>query len=457
MTGVPLSAMLTAQFAASPLRAAGLDEPSAAAKAVRFAKAASELSQLAGTGRTAHAFFVPGRVEVLGKHTDYAGGRSIVAAVDKGFCIVAAPREDNTVRIIAAASGEYCEFPLDPQLTPRQGHWANYPMTVARRLAGNFGPQLRGADIAFDSDLPPAAGLSSSSALIIASYFALAAGNDLCDRTQYKANLPSTLALAEYLGTVENGQTFGALVGDRGVGTFGGSEDHTAILCGRGGCLGQYSYCPLRHERDIAMGGGLVFAIAASGVLAEKTGGAMELYNRASQLAAAAAQVWRAASGRSDPHLAAAIAGSPDAPARIRAALAAGGGGFSAADLLRRFEHFYGENEQIIPAAGDALAAGDLAEFGRQVDHSQTQAELLLGNQVPQTIHLARSARMHGAAAASAFGAGFGGSVWAMVPPSQAESFIDTWRCDYAARFPGEAQRAQFFLTRPGPAAMQLA
>ncbi len=456
MKGRPLSALLDPAVTAVPLAARGLQSASAASKAAIFLQAARELSQMAKASSLVHAFFVPGRIEVLGKHTDYAGGRSIVAAVDKGFCVLVAPRADCTVRVIAAATGEFAEFPFDPELSPRGGHWSNYPMTVARRLARNFGQHLVGADIAFGSDLPPASGLSSSSALIIASYFALAAANDLQDRPQYAANIDSNITLAEYLGTVENGQTFGTLAGDRGVGTFGGSEDHTAILCGRPGCVGQYSYCPVRHERDIAVGTEQVFAIAASGVIAEKTGGAMELYNRASRLAAAAAQQWRLVSGRDDRHLAAAVAGCRDGVDRIREALAGARGEFAPADLLRRFEHFYAENELIIPAAGDALAAGDLAEFGRQVERSQQGAERLLGNQVPQTIHLAASARKHGAAAASAFGAGFGGSVWALVGQSQGEKFIDEWRRDYAAHFPAEAERSMFFLTRSGPAAMPI-
>ena len=99
----------------------------------------------------------------------------------------------------------------------------------------------------------------------------------------------------------------------------------------------------------------------------------------------------------------------------MRDVLAAGTcGEFAGADLLRRFDHFYAESEQIAPAASEALAAGDLDEFGRQVDRSLELADTLLGNQVPETIFLARSVRQIGAAAASAFGAGFGGAVWAL-------------------------------------------
>jgi galactokinase len=84
------------------------------------------------------------------------------------------------------------------------------------------------------------------------------------------------------------------------------------------------------------------------------------------------------------------------------------------------------------------------------VDRSQALAEQALDNQVPETIALARLARANGAAAASAFGAGFGGAVWAMVPGSAAESFTAAWRAAYAQEFPSRAARSRFLLTAPG-------
>ncbi len=86
------------------------------------------------------------------------------------------------------------------------------------------------------------------------------------------------------------------------------------------------------------------------------------------------------------------------------------------------------------------------------VDRSQAGAETLLGNQVPETIALARMARANGADAASAFGAGFGGSVWAMTSAADAHEFAETWRDAYRGAFPAAAASAQFFITRPGPA-----
>jgi len=447
---------------AERLAARGLSGAAVEAKAGRFARCGRALRRAGvAADAAARAFFVPGRIEVLGKHTDYAGGSSLVAAPERGFCLVAADRGDATVRALALDVGDAAEFAVADDLAPTVGHWSNYPMTTARRLARNFPGGLCGADVAFSSDLPVAAGMSSSSALMVAFYLALAAANRLDERPEYRRNIATTESLAEYLGTVENGQTFGTLVGDKGVGTFGGSEDHTAILCCRPGMLSQYAYCPTRPQRTIPMPAGYTFAIASSGVAAEKTGEAMDLYNRASRLASAVAQVWRGVTGRDDATIADALASSEpeQAAARMRRILAAPPADcpFSAADLVARFEHFRAENGQIIPAAGDALAEGDFAAFGRLVDRSQHLAETRLGNQVPQTVFLARGGRELGAAAASAFGAGFGGSVWALVRQDEADAFLTTWAARYAQAHPAAAGQAVFFATGPGPAAFELA
>ncbi|MDZ7620293.1 MAG: hypothetical protein U1E05_25100, partial [Patescibacteria group bacterium] len=146
------------------------------------------------------------------------------------------------------------------------------------------------------------------------------------------------------------------------------------------------------------------------------------------------------------------VRSTPDAADRLRDVVArCPHAGFDSAALLRRLEHFFGESERIIPAAADALAAGHLDQFGQLVDESQSGAERLLENQVPQTIHLARSARECGAAAASAFGAGFGGSVWALVAEPAAEAFLASWAAHYRTAFPAEAEHAVFFLSGAGP------
>ena len=110
---------------------------------------------------------------------------------------------------------------------------------------------------------------------------------------------------------------------------------------------------------------------------------------------------------------------------------------------------------EIIPAASDALDRGSLTEFGMVVDHSMRLAESNLGNQVPETVTLQRSARELGAVAASAFGAGFGGAVWALVREDGADAFLAQWSERYAKKHRKVSREAVFFLSRAGPHAYQ--
>jgi len=75
----------------------------------------------------------------------------------------------------------------------------------------------------------------------------------------------------------------------------------------------------------------------------------------------------------------------------------------------------------------------------------------LLGNQVPETTWLAKQARALGGYAASAFGAGFGGSVWALVERSEAGQFANRWREAYQRSPHSAARNSQIFVTAAGP------
>ena len=155
--------------------------------------------------------------------------------------------------------------------------------------------------------------------------------------------------------------------------------------------------------------------------------------------------------GSGPPTLADAIRSSSGAPARIRALLKR-----CDRSLIDRFEQFLVESEQIIPAVADAICKGQIDRIGPLVDRSQHLAETMLGNQVDQTKSLARTARELGAVAASAFGAGFGGSVWALISETQAEDFRQRWKEKYHDLFPRNRDRSAFFITRAGPGVVHL-
>jgi galactokinase len=401
------------------------------------------------------SYWTPGRIEVLGKHTDYAGGRSLLCATERGFVVSARPRDDDQVIVIDVVNDAHGEFFMSPA-QPERTHWFNYPATVTRRLARNFGT-LRGAEIAFGSDLPRASGLSSSTALIIGVFAALADRNRLDTHPEYVANIASPEDLAGYLGAVENGQSFATLSGDTGVGTRGGSQDHTAILCSRPHRLVRYRFGPVEREGEIAAPEGLTFVVASSGVAAAKTGAARERYNRGAAMVAALLEAWREATGDRATSLGELDRRDHTALERLRALIARQPhGGFSREDLVGRLDQFMREALILVPDAATALAAGDLTQFGALVDQSQAAAEQGLRNQVPETISLVRSARELGAVAASAFGAGFGGSVWALVATPELERFTAEWRAQYAREHAEPAARAELFATDAGPPFLRL-
>jgi galactokinase len=446
------------------LRSAGMSQRSAARHAAQLAMLTASLRELGATA-VDHAarYWVPGRIEVLGKHTDYAGGRSLLCAVERGFTMVAAPRSDARLRILDLRLMELAESEIGPEMSAPARHWSTYPFTVARRMARDFPTlgRVRGADIVFFSDLPRAAGVSSSSALVVATFLALAEVNDLSSLPEFVEHIGDNEHLAGYLGAVENGWSFGHLAGDTGVGTLGGSEDHTAILCGRPDELVQYTFRPVHFERAVPVPAGHTFAVGVSGVRAEKTGAARERYNRASRSMSVIAEIWRRATGRDEATAAAVIASSPTALDELRAVITSADTsetGLTPQQLLARLDHFVVESTELIPAASDALAHHDLIAFGDIVNRSQARAERLLENQIDETVALARSARELGAVAASAFGAGFGGSVWALVRSDTADDFLRRWERHHRERFPSAApgDDESFFVTNAGPSAIRI-
>lgn len=431
----------------------GMTEGEAATKAAAFARADEALDGIDASGDR-WSIWVPGRLEVFGKHTDYAGGRSILCAVERGFVVRAALRRDRTVRAVDVALNDRCETSLDPASTSDVPGWPHYVATVARRLAANFPSARCGVDLAFSSDLPFAAGMSSSSALMIAVFVSLAKSNDLRSSEEFRREIFSREELATYLSCIENGEPFRSLPGDEGVGTFGGSQDHTAIMCGMAGRLLQFAFRPVRREAVYRMPSTHVFVIASSGIAAEKTAGARDAYNLASAMVRHLLDTWNASTGRDDGSLDDALRSDPDAWPRLRT-IARSSGAHDPALLERRLEQFVLEAHQLVPAAGSALARGALAELGPLADRSQRASEEWLDNQVLATSALARQARELGAVAASAFGAGFGGSVWALVPSASAGAFTSSWKASYDAAFPQLTPHAQFFATTAGPGANQ--
>lgn len=385
---------------------------------------------------------IPGRIELVGKHVDYAGGRSITCAVDLAIRAEARPLAEPVLRVRDSQRPETVELPLHSACTAPEGHWSAYAAAVVRRLCRDFPGVNTGVDLRLDSTLPESAGLSSSSAFVVAVATALVEANALHDTPAWREAVPTLLAQAEYFGALETGAPFGPFAGDRGVGVRGGAQDPVAIVCARPGHCGVFSYLPAQLEQYVPWPTGFVLVVAVSGVEATKTGNARDQYNRVADSMRALAS---AAQG---PTVADVL--TQGGHARLESIAAAGLPGFPASYLVPRLRQFREEVEEVVPAVAAALAANDLTTLGHWVDRSQAMAAAGLGNQVPETTALQRLAREQGAAAASAFGAGFGGAVWAMVAEHHAEVFRALWTQHYLAAFPQHSAQFRSFITRPG-------
>ncbi|MFA5909534.1 MAG: galactokinase family protein [Vicinamibacterales bacterium] len=398
--------------------------------------------------------FSPGRVEIFGKHTDYAGGQSLLAAVPRGIALVARPRSDGIVRVGDIRDGQVVEVDPSAEAPPEYRGLRRYVHVVARRFFLNFPGCELGAEIAIASDLPRASGLSSSSALVVGVASALITRAGLKHRDEWHRHLPTVQHLAWYLGCVENGLDYEGLPGAAGVGTHGGSEDHTAILACRLGHASLYRFVPVTALGEVPMPDDWTFVIASSGVQADKAGSVMARYNRASNAARALHAIWNQRAGAPAPSLSAAVTSAPDALARFDRWLDDGAAPFSPADLRRRLRHFVNEDARA-PLAAQAFAAADRGALGDLSRASQLEAESLLGNQIPETVALANLAREVGAFASSSFGAGFGGSVWALTTARDAQAFAEEWTRAYERRMPGVGT-VPWFIARPGPPATEI-
>ena len=125
-------------------------------------------------GTEARLFRAPGRVNLIGEHTDYNDGFVLPMAIDREACVAIAPRADRLVRIHAVNLDEHAEFDLDHPGARERGIWLDYIEGVARALERRGDARLGGADLAIASDVPVGAGLSSSAALEVSSGLALA-------------------------------------------------------------------------------------------------------------------------------------------------------------------------------------------------------------------------------------------------------------------------------------------
>jgi galactokinase len=114
----------------------------------------------------------PGRVNLIGEHTDYNGGFVMPAAIDFSTLVAISPRTDRVVSAFSHNLNEEFSFSLDDLSAQPRGHWGDYVQGVALELE-QAGYRLKGADLRIEGEVPIGAGLSSSAAIEVATGYAL--------------------------------------------------------------------------------------------------------------------------------------------------------------------------------------------------------------------------------------------------------------------------------------------
>lgn len=314
----------------------------------------------------------PGRVNLIGEHTDYNDGLCLPFAIERGLTVTARRLGERRVEVEALDIGERDAFGLD-DIEPANGWRAFARGTVAELLAA--GHDVPGASLRVESDLPSGAGLSSSAALEAGLALALLGlvGEEGADRIE----------LAKLCSRVENDW----------VGANTGLLDQLAVLLGAEGRALRLDVRSLEiRSLPFELADGWTLVTVDSGAEHEHASGG---YNeRRAECAAACERL-------GIPSLRDATAGDvsslPD-------------------PLSRRVRHVLTENARVDETV-DALAAGDLEAVGALLDASHASLRDDYDASVDAVERTVDALRAAGAGGARMVGGGFGGSVLALLPP----------------------------------------
>ncbi len=340
----------------------------------------------------------PGRVNLIGEHTDYNEGFVLPVAIDRAIYIAARARADRQVRLLALDMGQRAEFTLDAIVRDEAAMWSNYVRGVALFLQ-EAGYALRGLDGVIQGDVPRGAGLSSSAALEMAAALAFVATSGLAlDRVQM------------------------ALIGRRAENEFVGVQ--TGIMDQFISALGRRDHalwidCRSLDYRLVPLPADVRLVVADSGV---RRGLVASAYNQR-----------RAECEEGVRRLAERLPG-------IRALRDVSVAAFEAhKDVLpepvrRRVQHVVYENQRVLDAVA-ALERGDLAAMGRLMDASHTSLRDLYevsGPELDALVEIARS--VPGCLGARLTGAGFGGCTVNLVEQRAVPAVVAAIERDYPAR-----------------------
>ncbi len=368
----------------------------------------------------------PGRVNLIGEHTDYSGLPVLPIAIDRALLVAAAPNDSGVVEVRSESFDPPARIRRDAPDAGIAGPWHGYLAGALAELAA-VAPG-RGAQVLVSGDLPAGGGLSSSSALTVGVIAALAAA--------WGADLPPEEA-ARLATTAE-----------RHVGVETGGMDQQVIALARAHHALRIDFLP-PAVRHVPIPEGLSFVVAFSGQEAPKGGAARDAYNERVVGTRAAAVLLAHQMGfeiETDPPLLAHVAGvdvvdvlADELPEKAAARDAARTAGIDVARLttltnaefdpalklsIRRVARHVLSEAARVDAAEAALAAGNLKAFGAILNesHASLRDDLRCSTQALDKVCAAM--RKAGAFGARLTGAGFGGYAVAAVPEGKEEAVI---------------------------------
>jgi galactokinase len=382
---------------------------------------AALLTEHFGAGPEPAFISVPGRVNLIGEHVDYHGLPVLPMAIQRCVRISFRPRDDHRIRAVSLGYGER-EFEWKSKLEPSaSGDWENYIKAAAQTVHDRWNVR-RGIDAAVISDLPPAAGLSSSSALLTGFSLALLQANRV--RTTF----------GELMEVLPEGEYF--------VGTRGGGMDHAAVLASKAGSallihFVPVSACPVPIPKDWA------FLVAHSLTTAEKSGAVRAEYNLRRTAGTQALQRLGFSS------YAAAIEG------RTFDELETIAGERLEGDEQRCFLHVAGEALRTT-AAVTALRAADASTFGRLLNESHASLRDLLRVSNGALDELVDTARDAGALGARLTGAGFGGCAVVFCHSSERQRVAEILMRRYYSKRPGFDPSTHLIAVEPSAGAFDV-
>ena len=384
---------------------------------------------MTGGSRGSWTAIAPGRVNLIGEHTDYNGLPVLPIAIDRAIRIDFRISGDPMVRLDSPVA-RFAPFAFQlkrPIEAAEQGDWSNYVRAAARGLMGHGVRLERGIEGTVTGDVPVASGLSSSSALVVASALALLKANGV---EVPRIELAALMARAE-----------------RFVGLEGGGMDQAACLHGEVGHALRIEFEPLRVTK-VAVPAGWRWVVGSSLVRAEKSGGAREAYNeRARQCREALERVGGRAMAQRG---AAPLPTYPGLLARSEAVELLGDAArILTPTLMRRFRHVVTEGRRVARAEA-AMRAGDLPYFGELMVASH---ESLRGDyevSTPELDEMVAIALEAGAAGARLTGAGFGGCAVALCNQRTVGPVMDALAARfYAPRLGRPPTRDEMFAGNP--------